>query len=158
MITMLVAIILFAIGTPSMRHFIVETHMRIVVNQFVVAATLARAEAIKHGRAVVICRGSSSESGALCASGASGERAANDWGSGWMVMIPSDRVVLLRQAALHPRTTVIGQNKAIKYDGLGRPGASFTKLVFRHKGKFERVVCFSRSGRINVLVGTAECA
>ena len=156
---MLVSIILLAIGTPSMRHFIVETHMRIVVNQFVAAATLARTEAIKYGRAVVICRAGNGESGAgLCDSGASGGRPANDWGSGWVVMVPSEGAALLRQAALHPNTTVIGQNKAIKYDGFGRPGASFTKLVFRHKGEFERVICFSRSGRINVLVGTTECA
>ena len=158
MIAMLAATILLAIGAPSMRAFIVETRMSIYVNQFVAAATLARTEAIKRGRSAVICRSVNAESGpALCISGASEGRPGNDWGSGWIVMVPGEKVVLLRQAALHPYTSVIGQNKVIRYDGLGRPGGSFTKLVLRHEGEFERVICLSRSGRMNVHVGTSEC-
>ncbi|MEB0012637.1 GspH/FimT family pseudopilin [Glaciimonas sp. Gout2] len=158
MIAMLVVIILLAIGAPSMRAFIIETRMSIYVNQFVAAATLARTEAIKRGRSVVICRSVHAESKpVLCISSASEGRPDDDWGSGWIVMVPGEKVALLRHAALHRNTSVIGQNKVIKYDGLGRPGASFTKLVLRHEGKFERVICLSRSGRMNVLVGTSEC-
>lgn len=158
MVTTLSVMILLAIGMPSMRHFIVETHLQIVVNQFVVGAMLARTEAIKRGRSVVICRGDrvQPETG-LCITGAIDERPPKDWSGGWIVMVPNEPRVLLKQAALHPDISVIGKNKAIKYDAFGRPGASFTHLVFRYNGGFERVICFGRSGRINVLVGTSEC-
>jgi len=150
-ITMTMMIILLAVGVPAMRHFIIDTRMSADVNQFVAAAMLARTEAIKRGRAVVICRSVNAESGAArCATG-------NDWSSGWIVMVQSENQVLLRQAALRRGTTVIGQAKPISYNGLGRPGASFTSLVFRFDGEFVRTVCINRSGRIRVLVGVDEC-
>jgi type IV fimbrial biogenesis protein FimT len=159
MITMLIMSILLAVGVPAMRDFIIETRLSVAVNQFVAAATLARTEAIKRGRSVAICRSVNAESDAgrcVASAGAGDGRAGNDWGSGWIVMVPDENQVLLRQAALSKKTSVVGTNKKITYNGLGRPGASFSSLVFRHGGGV-RIVCLSRSGRIRVLVGVPEC-
>lgn len=159
MMTMCVSILLLAIGAPVLRDFIIETRMSVTVNRFIAAATLARTEAIKRGRAVVLCRSVNVTFGTgLCDSSAVGGRPGNDWASGWVVIVPDENRVLLRQAIASADLTILAATKAIKYDGLGRPGGSFTKLVFRHAGKFERVICFSRSGRMNVLLGTSECA
>lgn len=158
MITMLIMSILLAVGVPAMHHFIIETRLSVAVNQFVAAATLARTEAIKRGRSVALCRSVNAESDtSRCVAGAGDGRKDNDWGSGWIVMVQDENQVLLRQAALSKKTSVVGANKKITYNGLGRPGASFTNLVFRYDGGFVRTVCFSRSGRIRVLVGVAEC-
>ncbi|MBC7488836.1 MAG: hypothetical protein H7240_01180 [Glaciimonas sp.] len=64
--------------------------------------------------------------------------------------------VLLRQGALNESIILVGKNKAIKYDCLGRPSSTITSLVFSHDNKFERIVCISRIGRMRVLPGKIE--
>src|SRR5438105_221760 len=61
--TVLIMSILLAVSVPAMQHFIIETRLSVDVNQFVAAATLARTEAIKRGRSVVLCRSVNAESG-----------------------------------------------------------------------------------------------
>ncbi|MGS0741997.1 GspH/FimT family pseudopilin [Glaciimonas sp. GG7] len=159
MLTMSIVSILLMMGMPSMRDFIVETRLSVSVNQFIAAATFARTEAIKRGRSVVLCRSVDAEfdQTARCAVSMSEGRSNLDWGSGWIVKVESDDQVLLRQGALNESIIVLGKNRAIKYDGLGRPGSTFTSLVFSDNKKFERILCINRSGRMRVLPGKTEC-
>ncbi|PUA16966.1 GspH/FimT family pseudopilin [Glaciimonas sp. PCH181] len=166
LITMSIMSILLAIGLPSMRDFIVKTRLNGNVNQFITAAMLARTEAIKRGRSVVLCPSVNAEfdqtAGCIATAmstvtGGGPSRDGYEWSKGWIVVVPKakdDKPVLLRQAALGHNTIVNGGRREIKYDGMGRPGASFTSLLFRD-GEFDRTVCISASGRMRITKGTA---
>ncbi len=158
LISMIVMGILSAIGVPSMQNFVIENRLNSTVNQFVAATFFARSEAIKLGRPVQLCRSISSANASLCVGTASDGRDANDWGSGWIVMLPDDQQVLLRQDALPDKVSVTGTKKIITYNADGNPGASFGNLVFSYNDQFSRIVCMSRSGRVRVLVGVTVCA
>lgn len=156
-VVLLIAMLLLGIAMPSLRYFLIEIRLANDVNQLVATALLARTEALKRGRLVLICRSTTARAAVACTDNANRERGQEDWSSGWIVKMAGDEHILHHQAALSTGTSVIGQSRVISYDALGGPGNSFTKLVFRYQGQFERVVCFSRSGRIKVVTGTSEC-
>ncbi|MQR01137.1 GspH/FimT family pseudopilin [Glaciimonas soli] len=158
LISITVMSILLAIGAPSMQHFVIENRLNSTVNQFVAATIFARSEAIKRGRPVQLCRSADSANTSLCVGTAKDARDANDWGSGWVVMLLDDQQVLLRQGALPDKVRVTGTKKIITYNADGNPGASFGNLVFAYNDQYSRIVCMSRSGRVRVLVGVTVCA
>ncbi|MDP5007569.1 MAG: GspH/FimT family protein, partial [Glaciimonas sp.] len=125
--------------------------------------------AIKRGRPVQLCRsvrsansGNGGTNASVCVANAVGGRDANDWGSGWIVMLPDDDQILLRQGALPDKVRVLATKKIIIYNADGNPGASFGNLVFSYENqsdnKFVRIVCMNRSGRVRVLLGVMACA
>ncbi|MFC5475817.1 GspH/FimT family pseudopilin [Paraherbaspirillum soli] len=154
LMAMLIMCILLAMAMPSMRSFISQNRLASEVNLFIAATVLARGEAIKRGRPVLICR---SVGANQCAASASGDRDGSDWGSGWLVMEKDTGQVLLRQGALADNTNVKASRSAISYNGAGNVGGTFANLVFSHDGKFIRTVCIGRSGRVNLLIGVGAC-
>lgn len=166
LITMSIMSILLAIGVPSMRDVIIRTRLNGNVNQFISAAMLARTEAIKRGRSVVLCSSANAEfdytAGCITtamstATAGGGSRDGYEWSKGWIVIVPKTteaKPVLLRQSAIGRNTIINGLKSVIKFDGMGRPGGSFTSLLFRD-GEFDRTVCISASGRMRITKGTA---
>jgi len=163
MITIVIAGILLAIGIPSMRAMIVENRLTGHVNEFIAAATLARSEAIKRGRPVKICRSVNAESGTNdCSTDPSGDYDSSDWGTGWIVIVPSENLVLLRQGTLASKVFVAAQPtslRSITYNASGGPVGALAgaKLIFSYDGEFDRVVCISRAGRIRVVLDAVDC-
>lgn len=74
-ITVTIAAIVLVIGVPSFQETIRQNRLTAYTNQFVGSLNLARSEAIKRGRRVVVCP---STDGATCA-------ASGDYEQGWIV-------------------------------------------------------------------------
>lgn len=162
-VTIAIAGVLLAVGVPSMRNLIVETRLTGHVNQFIAAATFARSEAIKRGRPVTICRSVNAESGTdKCITTASGDYGSSDWGSGWIVIVPSENLVLHRQGVL-PAKVYVAANpstlRSITYNSFGGPVGALAgaRLVFSYDGEFDRAVCINRAGRIRVILDSVTC-
>jgi type IV fimbrial biogenesis protein FimT len=81
MVVMAIIAILMAIAVPSFRDFTASRAISAQLSDFAGSLRLARTEAIKRGRPVVMCR-SSDPHAAVPACSSSG----NDWKSGWLVM------------------------------------------------------------------------
>ena len=78
LVVLMVAAILAAAAIPGLGAFILNARRTADVNGFVTAVQLARGEAFKRGRAVVLCK---TADGVSC--GGSGV----DFGQGWMVFV-----------------------------------------------------------------------
>lgn len=79
-ITIAIAGAVLTIGIPYFQETIRQNRLTAYTNQFVGALNLARSEAIKRGRRVVLCP---STDGAACA-------ATGDYEQGWMVFADTD--------------------------------------------------------------------
>jgi type IV fimbrial biogenesis protein FimT len=79
--TLAILALLVAWGGPAVRRLLLDARMTAAVNALVHSVHLARQEAHKDLRDVVICR---SDTGTSCA-------AAGDWSSGWIAFINHDR-------------------------------------------------------------------
>lgn len=124
-----------------------QNRMTAEVNRFVAALQLARSEAVKHGRRVVLCP---SRDNASCGTG-------SDWTRGWMLFASDDREHDPDEALLRagmPLAAGIdmhsGNNrKRIVYQPDGSSGgtnSSFTFCDSRRKAR-PRVICLANSGR-----------
>lgn len=170
MVTLLLVWVVLAIVTPAMRDVFMQTRMSVHVNDWLAANRLARAEAIKRGKLVTLCRSASPDLGHnACDTGAVGDRASDDWGTGWLVFVenspgslgevnPGDEI-LFRQGELPKKIHGPATLKRISYNPTGEPIGSIAGLHIRFDfdGHFERIVCMSRTGRSRVLVGQSAC-
>ena len=124
-----------------------QNRMTTEVNQFVAALQLARSEAVKHGRRVVLCPSRDSFN---CGTG-------TDWPRGWILFASDDREhdpdePLLRAGM--PLAAGIdmhsgNRRKRIVYQPDGSSGgtnSSFTFCDNRHHAR-PRVICLSNTGR-----------
>ncbi|MBS0430761.1 MAG: GspH/FimT family pseudopilin [Proteobacteria bacterium] len=160
--------ILLGLAVPSMRAFIERNRVAESVNQMVGSINFARAEAIKRGARVVMCRSENAESvttapSCVDMSGDSG------WASGWIVFVefgsndeytPGAGDVLLRVQGPLLSNGFIMQNTNRKIvfsaDGLGRSGSmlSFTFKPPSEAQSQERIVCVSMQGRPRLIKDT----
>lgn len=125
-VTLTVAGILAAIAVPSFRGMIVRSKLTTQANELLVAVNIARSEAIKGNRNVLLCRATSATA-TDCASG------TGNW-TDWIVcrQTPSANTcasVLRRgsvdtSAGITVTTTLSGDAARFRADGLGRTGAS----------------------------------
>jgi type IV fimbrial biogenesis protein FimT len=79
MIGLVVLVVLIAIGVPSMQGMVHSSRLSSAANEISGAVQVARAEALRRNRSVVLCR---SEDLAACASG--------DVWTGWLVFVDTD--------------------------------------------------------------------
>lgn len=162
MIVLAIMSILLAMTLPSMRSFVIQNRLSAEVNQFIVAVSLARSEAVKRGRPVIICRSINADSGGdRCSKNVTVNRDAGDWGTGWLVMVGDTRQILLRQGALDDNTKVKAAGKKtityITYNGTGNASATYANLEFSNNGEYARTVCIASSGRINLKKDRDQC-
>ena len=147
LVAMTVITILATGGTSAMGWLIQENRMITDINRFVTVLHLARNEAAKHARRIVLCPS------------ADGEHCGNssEWRSGWILFQSDDRErdadePLIRIGS--PLQTGIelyasNHRKRIVYQQDGSSGgtnSSFTFCDSREKAK-PRVICLSNSGR-----------
>ena len=76
-----IASILAAVAVPSFRTFILNSQRSTAVNDLMASLQLARSEATKLGRPVVVCR--SNADGTACDNG-------TNWSTGWLVFVNTD--------------------------------------------------------------------
>ena len=147
MVTLSVALIL-SVGTAEyLPRFVQESRMVSEVNQFVMALQLARSEAVKHGRRVVLCP---SRDRVHCGN-------SQDWPLGWMLFASDDRERDPEEPLLQAGTlmgtgidmTSSNYRKRIVYQPDGSSGGSNGSFTFceHHKRAKPRVICLSNSGR-----------
>jgi type IV fimbrial biogenesis protein FimT len=147
MVTLSVALIL-SVGTAEyLPNFIQEGRMISEVNEFVTALHLARSEAVKHGRRVVLCP---SRDRINCGN-------SRDWPAGWMLFASDDRERDPSEPLLQAGTlmgtgidmTSGNYRKRIVYQPDGSSGGSNSSFTFceRRQRARPRVICLSNTGR-----------
>lgn len=120
MVTITILGILGTLAAPSFRNMLVNNRLSNYNNDFVGLAAFARAEAVKRGTTVTMCRSSS-----LTSCAASGE-----WAQGWIVYLGNAAAgnsgtpvnVLQTRAALPAGYTLTGSGAlaaAVEYDARG---------------------------------------
>ncbi|MEQ8660587.1 MAG: GspH/FimT family pseudopilin [Gammaproteobacteria bacterium] len=165
--------ILLAIGVPSFRTLLADNRIVSQLNQFSSTLALARSEAVKANRRVVVCP---STDGASCASGV-------DWDVGWISFIDrggvdfqvdddgggnpaddpcgpdagddaADDCILDYVQALTPPTQTLRSNAAneyISYNGLGASSEAAMFVLCDDRGDASaRAVVISNTGRVSV--------
>jgi len=158
LVTLAIIAILLALALPSMRAFVIQNRLAAETRLFIAALTLARVEAIKRGSRVQICRSNNADAtDGHCSAAASGDRGGSDWAAGWLVVTADKRQILLRQGALDANTQALAGRTTIAYHAGGNASASFTNVVFSHKGEFSRTVCIASSGRIGLQSVSSLC-
>ncbi len=165
--------VLAALAAPSMRDAIERNAVSGHVNTFIGSLRYARAEAIRTGVSVVMCRSENSEAGnPTCAAGSG----ANGWASGWIIFVNRDLdasnnfnsgagdSLLKVQGALTDsggieKTTAGTVKFVFRPTGLMSTGASaFTFNSASLTGSRQKLVCISMQGRARVLVDSfAAC-
>lgn len=167
-----ISAILFAVGIPQFQTIVTDTRISSSVNQFIAANAFARAEAIKRGRLVTICRAVKADSGTDSCSKADTEtRQGNDWGAGWLIFVEGDSSVarigvidgedeiLIRQAELATHTEGSSSFQRITYTSMGEPlNLRGGNVKFHADGQSRRVLCFARTGRIRVMRDVDTCS
>ena len=145
--TLSVAMVI-AIGTAEFLPSILEnTRLVTAVNGFVAALHLARSEAVRRGRTVVLCP---RRDDMTCGYSA-------DWRNGWMLFASDNREREAHEPVLrtgmplpHGLTMRSGNHrKRIVYQPDGSSGGSNSSFTFcgRHPRTAPRVICLSNSGR-----------
>ena len=147
LITLAVISILTAGAGSQWSGFIQESRIVVEVNRFVSALQLARNEAVKHGRRIVLCP---SADRVNCAD-------SNAWVKGWILFASDDRErhsdepVLQAGTPFEAGITMHSGNhrKRIVYQLDGSSGGSNSSFTFcddRRRVK-PRVICLSNTGR-----------
>lgn len=158
LVTLALMGILLALALPSMRAFVIQNRLAAETRLLIAALTLARNEAVKRGRPVLVCRSSNADAAdARCSGAVSGDRDGADWGAGWLVQAADSRQVLQRQGALDANTLARAGRSTVTYHAGGNASASFTNIVFSHNTEFARTVCIAASGRISLKSGSNLC-
>ena len=135
-------------GTISQLYGLIqENRMVAEVNLFVTALHLARSEAVKHGRRVVLCP---SMDKVNCGN-------SSAWSHGWMLFASDNREREADEALLqsgNPLATGVilhasNHRKRIVYQPDGSSGGSNSSFTFcdARKAARPRVICLSNSGR-----------
>lgn len=171
MVTLMLTGSVLTFATPPMRDMLMNTRLSIHVNDWLAANRFARAEAIKRGRLVTICRSVDADKGRdACDTSPAEGRTSSDWGVGWLIFVenssnslgvvgPGDEI-LLRQGELPQKVYGPASTKKISYNATGAPVGNFagSHIKFNFDGKFERIVCTARTGRSRVLQGRSRCS
>lgn len=158
LVTLAIMGILLALALPSMRAFVIQNRLAAETRLLIAALTLARNEAVKRGRPVLLCRSSNADAAdARCSGAVSGDRDGADWGAGWLVLAADDRQVLQRQGALDANTQARAGRSTITYHASGDASGNFTNVVFGHNNEFARTICIAASGRISLKHDSSEC-
>lgn len=83
LVVLAVSVVIFAIGIPSVRSFMLNNRRAATVNGLATALNLARSEALKRAQTVTVCRVADPDANLpACPSGT--------WASGWVVFVDAD--------------------------------------------------------------------
>ena len=154
-VTIAILAILTAIAVPSMTALISGNRLSSSANETLSAMMLARSEALRSSRRVVVCKRSDSSS---CSAGAT-------WADGWIVFVDEDSSgsrngteTVLRAGAAAKGVSVSGE-AGLENAVIFTPRGSLTvtggspKIVLGVSGLAQRELQFTPTGRVSVVVG-----
>lgn len=134
-------------AVSHLNTLIQQNRMTTEVNHFVAALQLARSEAVKHGRRVVLCP---SRDATNCST-------APDWSRGWLLFASDDRERDPDKPLLHAGMPLAAgidmrsgnRRKRIVYQPDGSSGGSNSAFTFcdTRRQASPRVICLSNTGR-----------
>ncbi|RYZ13185.1 MAG: prepilin-type N-terminal cleavage/methylation domain-containing protein [Comamonadaceae bacterium] len=170
MVVLAITAVLAGLAAPATRHWTARAGVADAVEAFMASITYARAEALRRGLAVTMCRSVGVEAAASpnCSE-------SENWASGWIVFVdvrddgrfdPSDGDRLLRVHAPLSATTAIRQNVAnhrpLRFSPLGlmKSGVSGFAVTASADPSARRMVCVGLGGRARVVAdpGAQGCA
>ena len=156
MVTIVIAGILLSIAIPSFQNFIIDSRLNSTATEFADAIRLARSEALKRNRPIILCRVDPGDPG-KCVSG-------GNWG-GWAMhdeAMPNGETVLqLGQLnsfgnTLRVNSDLGNQTATFASDGLVRDGGALvnekniTICSTSGSGEKTRQVKFGAAGRVSI--------
>lgn len=156
MVTIAILGIVTAIAAPSVAALMASNRLSSSANETLGAMMLARSEAFRTGRQVVVCKSSDSSS---CSASAS-------WADGWIVFVDDDASgarngteVVLRAGAPVKGVSASGESgagDAVIYTPRGSltVASGAPKIVFGISGYKRRELQFTPTGRVSVVVGS----
>lgn len=157
MVTVAILGILIAIAVPSMTALIASNSLSSSANETLSAMMLARQEALRTARQVVVCKSSDSSS---CSAGSS-------WADGWIVFVDEDASgtrngteAVLRTAGVAKGVSASGE-AGLEDKVIYTPRGALTvaggapKIVFTVPNQKTRELQFTPTGRVSVVVGEA---
>jgi type IV fimbrial biogenesis protein FimT len=165
MVTVAITAVLMSLALPSMRQFIGNWQLSNAVNAFMGSMQLARAEAIKKGRTVRMCR---SSNGTSCGVG---NNLPGGWTSGWIVYIDNDGngsnvttgdQVVYTQGALGNFDSIISNApKPIVYGptGILKGGVGVQAMTFNWDADatIQKTICINFTGRAFITKNRTDC-
>lgn len=131
--TLVVASIILAYGVPAFQDMIRNNRIVSQTNDVLSALNLARSEAIKRGRRVVLCKSDKMDDLPTCTTaGNCCSTAAGDWEKGWIVFVDADNdavvdatdIVLRVHSALDGGATLQGTTPITNYISYSPDGAT----------------------------------
>ena len=169
LVTISIIGLLLTVALPSMTRFIAQWQVTDTLNAFSSSLRVARAEAIKRGRAVYMCR---SNNGTSCATGMPTE----GWQTGWIIYVdnngsgvydPTIDVLLKVQNTVNTIDS-IGSTAGLsnfRFSSTGILNTGMQGLTFNSKQMnasansiYLRGLCISRTGRTRVVAdGSTDC-
>lgn len=166
MVTITIAVILLALGVPSMKSMIERNAISNQVNAFIGSVIVARAEAIKRNASVVVCRSNNAETSSTPSCTTSG----TDWKSGWIVFLDRDDNknfdaskgdVLVRVQGNFSNSGGIEQNSfgKLQFRNTGVLGSGWTSFAFNTvtlTSSQQRRVCVSSTGRTRLIDNSTD--
>jgi len=159
LVTLSIAGIMLTVAIPSFRDFLLNSRLTTQTNEFVLALTLAKSEAVKRGATVTVC---SRATNASCA-------ASTTWDDGWLVFVDGgvagtvdgDDLVLQIQAPLDGDNTLrAGARQRVSFQNTGfSAGFNDTFRLCDSRGVDDaRRITVSLQGRVTTQIGgVASC-
>lgn len=168
LITVIVLGVLLGIGVPNLRNFIQNSRITTQSNDMIGALAVARSEAIKRNKTVVLCRSADPTAATpACATGGTGT-----WETGWLLFqdgdgsntfsTPADELLQIHEAI--PAGMTLRGNSAQLTDYLAFAPSGMTKLTAPNAGDpahhfklcdtrgtaFGRAVVLETTGRVRI--------
>lgn len=175
LVTMVIAVILFGTAIPSMISMTRNNRIATQVNDLVSTIAMARTEAIKQSRQVVVCGASNAETVEKPGCG------NNIWSEGWVAFVDNDNslsitgteLVLARHAPLSGGNTITSNGNVgtmLVFTAQGVVGAAgIGNFLFKDKRSGSanasehrdgtRLICLGMTGRTRLVKdGSTTCA
>jgi type IV fimbrial biogenesis protein FimT len=173
MVTIAIAAILMALAAPSMRSLIERNSVADSVDSFVSAISHTRAEAVRRGLPVTLCRSADAATSSTPACSADPA-----WQAGWMAFVDLDGdgvfessqgdSLLRVQGALDRSGTIIqgnpegdGSYASLRFRPTGTLKNGASTFIFKSPSDIEslkRGVCVGFVGRVRLISGTESCS
>jgi type IV fimbrial biogenesis protein FimT len=132
MLTISIAAVLMAVGIPAMQDVIINNRIVTEANELVTHISLARSEAIKRNRAIVICISADPNAVSPACGGTS-----QDWSSGWITFVDDNgnnahnagELILRVGNALSGNTTIKADTEGATFIGFNGDGSRNRNLL-----------------------------
>jgi type IV fimbrial biogenesis protein FimT len=158
MVAVSIAVVLLTVAIPGFQSLVLNARRTALANDFVLALTYAKSEAVKRGVRVTVC---SRATDATCAD-------STNWDTGWLVFVDNngdgivdggDTVLQVFPALPGGSTLRAGARERATFQSTGfSPGFNDTFRLCDVRGTAEgRGIVLSPQGRVRTEAGTASC-